>query len=80
MAIEIFEKLVIYTTSGIYTVTITAAGEFQSSDDVFFKDCNVTNAEIIKEDLLLCTLNDQEEISKLMTVDVDKEATELIID
>ena len=40
----------------------------------------MTNAQIIKDDLLLCSINDQDGISKLMTVDVDEEKEELLID
>ena len=59
---------------------ITAEGELQTTEDIFFKDCDVTNASIVKDDLLLCTLNDQTGVSKLMTVDVDEEKVEMIID
>ena len=79
-SVQLFEKLVFYTSNGLYTGMLTSEGEFQSSENVYFKDCNVTNAAIIKDNLLLCTMNDQEGISKLMTVDVDEEVTELIID
>ena len=78
--VSIFEKLIFNTTNGLFSGMITADGEIQVTDDAFFKDCNVTNACIIKEDLLLCTLNDPEGISKIMTVDVDEETTELIIE
>ena len=59
---------------------LTEEGELQKSTDVFFKDNDVTNAEIIKDDLLICTINDQDGISQLMTVNVDEDKTELIID
>ena len=46
---------------------LTADGELQIADDAYFKDCNVTNCEVIAGDLLLCALNDEEGISKIMT-------------
>ena len=78
--IAMFEKLVFHTSNGLYIAMLTNEGEMQATDDVFFKDNNVTNTAIIKDDLILCTVNDAEGISKLMTVDVDEETTELIID
>ena len=56
--VSIFEKLIFNTTNGLFSGMITADGEIQATEDAFFKDCNVTNACIIKDDLLLCTLND----------------------
>ena len=74
------EKLAFYTSQGLHTASLTMQGELQKSDEVFFVDHNVTNAEIVKGDMLLCTMNDTEEISKLMTIDVCEKKTELVID
>ena len=78
--VSIFDKIAFYTSNGLYIGMITAEGEFQTCEDVFFQGCDVTNAQIIKDDLLLCTLIDQDGISKLMAVDVDEEKVELILD
>ena len=56
--VSIFEKLIFNTTNGLFIGMITAEGEFQPTEDAYFKDCNVTNVCIIKDDLLLCSLND----------------------
>ena len=78
--VAIFEKLVINTSKGLYTCMITAEGELQTEEAVFFKDSNVTNACLIKGDKFLCTLNDQEAGYKLVTVDVEEETTDVLIE
>ena len=53
------------------------------TEDEFFKGCNVGNAALIKDGYLLCALNDEDGISKLMTVDLDADKdhkTELVLD
>ena len=40
----------------------------------------MTNAEVVKDDLVLVTLNDEEGLAKLMTIDTASEAVELILD
>ena len=77
---SIIEKVAFYTSNGLYIGMVMAEGEIQRSPDVFFKDLDVTNAEIIKNDLLLCTINDQDGCSKLMTVEIEEEKTEVIIE
>ena len=59
---------------------LTAEGEIQIAEEAFFKGCNVTNAEIIQGELLICSLNDEEGISKIMMVDVENEMSEVVID
>ena len=59
---------------------ITQEGEIQIVDEAYFKGCNITNAEIIQGDLILCTLNDEDGISKIMTVNVEDETCDLVID
>ena len=59
---------------------ITQEGEIQIADEVYFQGCNITNAEVIQGDLVLCTLNDEEGISKIMTVDLENEMSELVLD
>ena len=59
---------------------ITTEGDIQIADEVFFKGCNVTNCEVIEGDLMLCTLNDEDGISKLMTVNVETEEVDLVLE
>jgi len=59
---------------------LTAEGEFEPCEGVFFEGCNVTNTKFILETQFLCTLNDEAEISKLMIVDIEQGATDLVID
>ena len=52
---------------------ITQEGEIQIADEAYFQGCNITNAEIIQGDLILCTLNDEDGISKIMMVNIEDE-------
>lgn len=59
---------------------LTAEGELQIADESYFKGCNVTNCEVIVGDLLLCALNDEDGISKIMTLNVEDESVDIVID
>ena len=76
--VKIFEKLIFASTQGLFVAMITAEGEIQTADEAYFKGCNVTNCEIIQGDLVICTLNDEEGTSKIMTVNVETEEVDLV--
>ena len=77
---QLMEKFTFCTSDGLQIGMITAEGEFQTCDESFFKSCNVTNAQIIKADLLLCTINDKNGISKLVMIDIEANKSKLVID
>ena len=78
--VNIFEKLIFASNQGLFVAMITTEGDLQTADEVYFKGCNVTNAEVIQGDILLCTLNDEEGVSKIMTVDIENEEVDLVIE
>ena len=45
--VNIFEKLIFASTQGLFVAMITIEGNLQIADEVYFKDCNVTNAQVI---------------------------------
>ena len=72
-AAGLYENIVFASTQGLFVGMLMQTGEIQISDRTYFKGLNVTNCEVMEGNLLLCTLNDEKGISKIMTVDVEED-------
>ena len=73
------ERLVFATSNGLYTAMLAQDGTLEY-EGVFLESNDVTNVERIKDDSVIVTLNDEEGLSRIETVDTGTNATELIID
>ena len=75
----LMERIVFATSSGLHTGMLSQDGTLQS-ESKYFENCNVTNIELIKDDHVFVTLNDEEGLSSLYTIDTATEQKELVID
>merc|ERR1712029_71467 len=80
--VVLFEKLVFITNNGVYTGNLTNDGTLQVDEDAHFVGCNVSNIEQLQEDIMFCTLNenDKDHTSKLMTVNIETGETDIVRD
>ena len=73
------ERLVFATSNGCYTAMLAQDGTLEY-EGVFFENSNVTNCEKVKDDEIIITLNDEEGLSRIETIDTATNATGLVID
>ena len=70
----LIERLVFATSNGCYTATFSQDGVLEY-ECVFFEKSSVSNCDKVKDDLIIVTLNDEEGLSRIETIDTGSNET-----